>query len=90
MIKHKKLRAISECTSDVVVSGVSVRDMARELITLRTLCDEVYLVVGYLTALSGLLTDEVERALDNLAAAGDGKNLPHKSLIPFRVNGDSK
>lgn len=88
MIKHKKLRAISKCKTDVFVCSVSVRDMARELMTLRSLCDEVYEVVGCLTA--SCLDDffdmtEVSNVLDNLAAAGNGRALPHKELLPFHV-----
>lgn len=53
---------------------------------LRTLCAELYQVIGVLAEAAGAFdTDAVTRALDNAAAGAEGRELPHATLLPFGV-----
>lgn len=55
-----------------------------EISALRTLCLEVYQVVGSLAGDAGMFGHTATtRVLDNLSMAGVGKPLPHKDLLPF-------
>lgn len=47
---------------------------------------EVYQVVGSLAARAGVFEDEqVQRVLDNLIAAAEGRALPHETVLPFSL-----
>ena len=75
---------LREYTSGSMV-GETYR-MAAEVLALRTLCDEVYQVIGSLAHAAGVFDrPEVERVLNNLIAASVGNPLPHKTLLPFDV-----
>lgn len=83
-LSDERLRGL--CGIPEAMPWKEVPRMSLEILALRALCDEVYQVVGVLAAAAGVFdTDAVERVLDNLAAAGDGKPLPHATLIPFQV-----
>lgn len=50
----------------------------------QTLACELYQVVGVLAADAGVFEHpQVQRTLDDLARAMDGKPLPKRSLLPF-------
>ncbi len=72
--------------TDTLLSLAEAASMARELVELRALCDEIYQVVGVLAHQADVFsTPEVERAMNNLVAAINGSRLPHETLLPFRV-----
>lgn len=48
-----------------------------EIDELKNLCAEMYQVVG---AIEG---GDFEKAMDNLAAASNGEELPHETILPF-------
>jgi dihydroorotase len=56
----------------------------RRIDNLRNVCADVYQVVGALSHYANVFcTKDIERALDNLAAAADGRRIPHKDLLPW-------
>lgn len=58
--------------------------LLREVRRLRDACAEAYQVVGTLGAAVGVSdAPELEKALDNLAAASRGEPCPHADLLPF-------
>ncbi len=72
--------------TDTLLSLAEAASMARELVELRALCDEIYQVVGVLAhQVDVFSTPEVERAMNNLVAASNGSPLPHETLLPFGV-----
>lgn len=55
-----------------------------EITRLKRDCAEAYQAVGALAAAASLLDHpDVVRAMDNLAAAVDGRRRPHADLLPF-------
>lgn len=65
-----------------------IAELERQNEALRTLCAEVYQVVG---ALSTLLPGEHEpttRVLDNLSSAAGGDPPPHAELLPYTLPGE--
>jgi len=56
--------------------------MKTEIENLRSLCSEVYQIVGALALVIDRHAD-VTKTLDNLAAAARGVPLPHETLLPF-------
>ena len=51
-----------------------IRDLERRIAVLEQVCAEAYQLAGAVGA--------PERALDNLAAAADGKPIPHATFLP--------
>lgn len=63
--------------------------LLREIQPLRQDCADAYQVVGALGAAAGILgSDQLAKALDNLAAASRGEARPHDKLLPFTVPDD--
>ena len=87
-LSDERLRELADDdVSAMTAPWPEMRAMASEVIALRTLCDEVYQVVGVLAHDAGVFeTADVERVLDNLVAAGFGRPLPHETLLPFDVS----
>ena len=63
--------------------------METEIENLRTLCAEVYQIVGTLAFNLDQHAD-VSKVLDNLAAAARGVPSPHETLLPFKLKQDEK
>ena len=87
-LSDERLRDLADDdVSAMTAPWPEMRAMAAEVIALRTLCDEVYQIVGVLAHEAGVFaTADVERVLDNLVAAGSGQPLPHETLLPFQVH----
>ncbi|MCY3842297.1 MAG: hypothetical protein OXH69_02010 [Acidobacteria bacterium] len=55
-------------------SGRRVRDLEQRISVLEQVCAEAYQLAG--------AVGEPEKALDNLAAAAEGKPIPHATFLP--------
>ena len=86
-LSDERLRELADDdVSAMTAPCPEMRAMAAEVLALRPLCAEVYQVVGCLATAAGVFAaPEVERVMDNLAAASAGKPLPHDTLLPFQV-----
>lgn len=87
-LSDERLRDLADDdVSAMTAPWPEIRAMAAEVIALRTLCDEVYQVVGVLAHEAGVFeTADVKRVLNNLVAAGSGQPLPYETLLPFDVS----
>ena len=87
-LSDERLRDLADDdVSAMTAPWPEMRAMAAEVLALRALCAEVYQVVGCLATAAGVFAaPEVERVMDNLAAASAGKPLPHETLLPLQVS----
>ena len=87
-MSDERLRELADDdVSAMTAPWPEIRAMAAEVIALRTLCDEVYQIVGVLAHEAGVFaTADVDRVLNNLVAAGSEQSLPHETLLPFDVS----
>ena len=78
LLSDERLRDLADDdVSAMTAPWPEIRAMAAEVIALRTLCDEVYQVVGVLAHEAGVFeTADIECVLNNLIAAGSEQPLP--------------